>query len=95
MKSFLVTQSQTPNAVKFMVCKKLGLDVKEFNMFGLYVVDGDSSSTSGKGHPFLALVPHGSSGRSSGICALFRIYLHFFLSPCSFFEIFALEEPIH
>lgn len=45
MKSFLVTQSQTPNAVKFMVCKKMGLDVKEFNMFGLYTVDGDSNGT--------------------------------------------------
>lgn len=45
MKSFLVTQSQTPNAVKFMVAKKLGLDIKEFNMFGLYVVDGDSAGT--------------------------------------------------
>lgn len=46
MKSFLVTQSQTPNAVKFMVCKKLGLDVKEFNQFGLYVIEGESSGCS-------------------------------------------------
>lgn len=45
MKSFLVTQSQTANAVKFMVCKKLGLDVKEFNIFGLYVIEDGSSST--------------------------------------------------
>lgn len=38
MKSFLVTESQTLNAVKFIVCKQLGLDVKEFSNFGLYVV---------------------------------------------------------
>lgn len=46
MKCFLVTQSQTANAVKFMVAKKLGLDVKEFNVFGLYVIEEGSSCTS-------------------------------------------------
>lgn len=45
MKCFLVTQSQTANAVKFIVAKKLGLDVKEFNMFGLYVIEEGSSCT--------------------------------------------------
>lgn len=62
MKCFLVTQSQTPNAVKFMVCKKLGLDVKEFNMFGLYVVEGESSGASSGVLPFLA-VAHAAQAR--------------------------------
>ena len=38
-KSFLVRPTQTASAVKFMVSKKLGLDGREFNQFGLYQLE--------------------------------------------------------
>jgi hypothetical protein len=44
-KCFLVTESQTANAVKFMVSKKLGLDPKELHLFGIYLLEDGSKGT--------------------------------------------------
>eukprot|EP01122_Echinamoeba_exundans_P014091 TRINITY_DN6312_c0_g1_i1.p1 TRINITY_DN6312_c0_g1~~TRINITY_DN6312_c0_g1_i1.p1 ORF type:complete len:722 (+),score=150.86 TRINITY_DN6312_c0_g1_i1:45-2210(+) len=51
-KCFLVTESQTANAVKFMVSKKLGLDPKELHLFGMYMLEDGSKVTELDGRPF-------------------------------------------
>jgi hypothetical protein len=64
LKSFLITETQTPNAVKMMVAKKLGLNPKEFADFGLYIVTNDTQIKEVKKNPFVLHVKWGDKSGS-------------------------------
>eukprot|EP01130_Rhizamoeba_saxonica_P000725 TRINITY_DN10658_c0_g1_i1.p1 TRINITY_DN10658_c0_g1~~TRINITY_DN10658_c0_g1_i1.p1 ORF type:complete len:747 (+),score=202.95 TRINITY_DN10658_c0_g1_i1:68-2308(+) len=51
-KCFLVSESHTANAVKFLVAKKLGLEVKEFGLFKLYQLTNDRNPVEITEKPF-------------------------------------------